>query len=439
MSDYLFLMESRLSPAQWHVMARMQQAAEAQGMTLYLVGGAIRDLICGFPIDDLDFVAEGKALQLAKAAVKDGARVLWENAALQSAELEFPSGVTASVSMARTETYSNGGRPSIATAPIMLDLKRRDFSLNALGLSLNPQSRGLLLDPTNGASDIENKQIRVLHSRSFIDDPVRIFRAVRFRARLHFGLEQKTAAFFQAAKENELQKNASGEGLIHELRQIARERNPVEVLKALEKEQLLQSVHAHLQGGRLNLQGIAQANKVAQTLMQAGLRPPSFELFLHLFLNKLPPRDQDQIAKRLGLKRPQIQAVRKLETDAKRLAKDLMGKEGSNPTRLYNLLSNAASDLIVLLQTEFPQTKVQARIKTFLQKYLPLRAHLPSKELSDMGVPAGTPRHQKILEAYFYQVLEGKLRGKHDQAKFLKKMAEQSEPTALATGKRRKK
>src|SRR5690242_8974280 len=106
MSDYLFLMESRLSPEQWRIVLRMQSAAEALGMTLYLVGGAIRDLICGFPIEDLDFVVEGKALQLVRSLSKvEQVRVLWQSEALQEAELEFSSGVLASVSMARSETY----------------------------------------------------------------------------------------------------------------------------------------------------------------------------------------------------------------------------------------------------------------------------------------------------------------------------------------------
>lgn len=436
MSDYLFLMESRLSAEQWRVVSRMQAAANSLGMTLYLVGGAIRDLICGFPIEDLDFVAEGKALQLAKSAAHDGARVFWQSDTLQAAEMEFPSGVMASVAMARSETYSDGGPPLIAAAPIMVDLKRRDFSINAIGVSLNPQSRGLLLDPTNGLGDIERKEIRVLHNRSFINDPVRMFRVVRFRAHLHFTLEQKTAALYQAAKQNHLQNNAAADGLIHELRQIARERNPAETLKALEKEDLLTALHPHLGGSRLDLRGITQAAKAAQSLAQAGLHPPSFELFLHLLISKLPPRDQAQLIQRLELKRPEVSALQKLESSAKDLAKELMGKGASSPTRLYNLLASTPSEVIVLLQTEYPQVTLQARIKTFLQKYLPLRAHLPSKQLEEMGVPAGSPRHQQILDAYFYAAIEGKLHGKNDQQNFLKKMAAPKDQKPAAAKRR---
>ncbi len=427
MSDYLFLMESRLSPDQWRVVLRLQKASEALGMTVYLAGGAIRDLICGFPIEDLDFVVEGKALQLIRALQREDARVVWQSDALQAAELEFPGGVQGSVTMARSEDYSKGPRPMIAPAPIITDLKRRDFSINAIGISLNPQSRGLLLDPTNGAGDIERKEIRTLHSRSFSDDPVRMFRAVRFRTRLHFQWEQKTAAQYQAARANHFEAEASGEGLLHELRQISRERNPVEVLRALDKEELLQAMNPRLQGGRVNVQGIAHAAKAAQLLLQSGIHGTSFDLFLYLLVRKLTPRDVALLGQRLEMKKADLGAMEKLESGAKKLAKELMGKEGSNPTRLYHLLLEAPPDLMVLLMTEFPQAKLQSRIKTFLHKYLPLRSHLPEQELQALGVPAGTPRHQRILDAFFYQSIEGKLHGKNDQAKFLKKTAGETE------------
>src|SRR5215471_2364805 len=103
MSDYLFLMESRVSPEQWQVLLEVERVAAGLGINAYLVGGAIRDLVTGSPIDDFDFVAEGKALKLARELARKGARILSENASLQSAEMEFPHGVLGSISMARTE------------------------------------------------------------------------------------------------------------------------------------------------------------------------------------------------------------------------------------------------------------------------------------------------------------------------------------------------
>ena len=131
-----------------------------------------------------------------------------------------------------------------------------------------------------------------------------MFRAMRFRTRLRFPFEQKTANQYQNAKGNGVHERVSSEGLAREMRQIARERNPAEILKALEKEKLLQAWSPRLRGARLNWKGIAQATKASQSLAQAGLHTPSFPLFLYLLTRKLLARDRTQLAKRLNLKKP---------------------------------------------------------------------------------------------------------------------------------------
>ena len=425
MSDYLFLIESRLNPEQWQVVLRMQKAAEAHGMNLYMVGGTIRDLIGGFPIEDLDFVVEGNALKIVRELSRQKVHISWQNKSLRAAEMEFPSGVSASVCMARSETYGKPGAPPvIAPATIVSDLKRRDFTINAIGVSLNPQSRGLLLDPTNGLADIEKRELRTLNNYSFLDNPVRIFRAVRFRARLRFSFELKTATQYQNATESDAQEMASGEAVAHELRRIARERTPVEVLKALEKAKLLLVLSPRLLDSRLNLQEIGRASKISHSLAQAGLLAPSFPLFFYLLTRKLPARDQARLAKWLKLRKPETDLWRRMEANAKRLAKQLGGKAASTPTKSYHLLAAAPADLILFLQLLFPQKKIQARIKLFLQKQLPLRSRLPEQQLQEMGVAPGTPRYQKILDAHFYAVLEGKARTRTEQKKFLKSLVQ---------------
>jgi tRNA nucleotidyltransferase/poly(A) polymerase len=427
MSDYLFLMESRVSPEQWQALAAMQNAAIAQELNLYLAGGAVRDLIAGLPIDDLDFVVEGKALKLLPVLTRHGARVLWQNAALQAAELQFASGALGSVSQALSETYSKpGSRPVAAPGTIVQDLKRRDFAMNAIALSLNPNSRGLLLDPANGLADIEKKEIRTLHNRAFLDDPTRMFRAVRLRVRLGFSWDPKTAQQFQSAREQGVADQAAGESLAHELRQLARERNAAEVLKALEKEKLLRALSPRLQGPALNWQLLARARKASQMLRHAGLRAPSFSLFLRLLCGKLPVKDQVQLLQRIALKKAEWNLSQKEEAEAKRLAKEMQGKAGNIPTKLFQMLSKASPDVLLILLVSYPQPKVQVRLKAYLTKYLPLRRHLPERELQQLGVKAGTVRYQKILDAYFFAAIEGELRTPGQQQKFLARLAQET-------------
>src|ERR1022692_1745776 len=208
MPDFLFLLESRLTPDQYRVLEQVQTAAEEHGVHLYLVGGALRDLIYGYPIRDLDFAVEGPALKVAKSLIRhspEGSKIDAEfDERLRSAHLLYPSGLTVEISACRATHRGENGRGSgkkgqVEFAGIYEDLRRRDFSMNAIALSLNPKSRGLLLDPNNGVADIERHEIRILQNSAFMDDPVRLVRAVRFRMRLRFTLEPRTEAQFQAA------------------------------------------------------------------------------------------------------------------------------------------------------------------------------------------------------------------------------------------------
>src|SRR6202142_3010903 len=160
MPDYMFLLESRLSPEQRAAMLRVQELAAALGLNVYLTGGTVRDLITGATLRDLDFTVEGNPSRIARELEKGGARVLSEDEKFREVEVLFSGDIEGSLSAARDDHYVRPGtRPEIRWSTIMEDLRRRDFSLNAIAISLNTASRGLLLDPTNGLSDIEHEEV----------------------------------------------------------------------------------------------------------------------------------------------------------------------------------------------------------------------------------------------------------------------------------------
>ncbi|HLW78234.1 MAG TPA: CCA tRNA nucleotidyltransferase, partial [Terriglobia bacterium] len=248
MSDYNFLMESRLSSEQMQVVNHLGRIASGQGLNLYLVGGAVRDLVHGLPaIRDLDFVVEGNPQKILRGLEVDsrpGAsrgdappagppiERLVPNRRLNSSEIYFVNTVRAELAESRNEVYPKPGRPpQIEPATIFEDLRRRDFSANAMAISLHPNSRGLLLDPTNGAADIAQRELRVLHSRSFLEDPSRIYRLLRLAERLEFKPEERTRNHLQASIENRLWEQLSPEQQGVELRAILQEENPGRMLK----------------------------------------------------------------------------------------------------------------------------------------------------------------------------------------------------------------
>jgi len=161
MPDYMYQLESRLSAEQWAGLVRIQELAAASEMNLYLVGGAVRDLISGMPIRDLDFTIEGNPSRIVRELEKGGAQITGENEAFRSVELILAGEVEASISAAREDFYAHpGSKMEVRFSTIMEDLRRRDFSINAIAISLNANSRGLLLDPTNGLADLERREIR---------------------------------------------------------------------------------------------------------------------------------------------------------------------------------------------------------------------------------------------------------------------------------------
>jgi len=155
MADYIYTMEIRLTPDQMKGVNLVQDIARAAGITLYLTGGAIRDIISGFTIRDLDFTVQGNPLKLQKDFERAGAQVAGHDEDVRTLFLVLPGNVRAEIGMAHTEHYEKVGRaPVIAPASIQEDLRRRDFTVNAMALSLNEGSRGLLLDPFNGVAHI---------------------------------------------------------------------------------------------------------------------------------------------------------------------------------------------------------------------------------------------------------------------------------------------
>src|ERR1700686_1237998 len=241
MPDYMFLLESRLSPEQRAVLTRVPELSAAMGFNVYLTGGTVRDLIPGASLRDLDFSVEGNPSKIARELEKGGAKILSEDERLRHIEVLFAGEVEGSISAARDDHYVRPGtRPEIRWSTIMEDLRRRDFSLNAIAISLNPASRGLLLDPTNGLSDIEHGEVRALSINSFTNQPVRLLRALRFAARMGFKIEQRTQEWFALAIERDLHHSITPDDAGDELRGAAKEEQPTGPLKSWEEHDLME-------------------------------------------------------------------------------------------------------------------------------------------------------------------------------------------------------
>ena len=440
MPDYIFMLESRLSPEQLQALNQIQQEAQELSLNLYLVGGAVRDLMTGSPIRDLDFVVEGNPLRLARKLEAGGVRRLLLDPDNRTAEMVLADGVSLSIEMARTEFYQAPGKPAqVSPASILEDLRRRDFSANAMGISLTPGSRGLLLDPTNGLADIENRELRVLHNYSFVHDPLRLLRLVRFTSRLGFRPEPRSKELFDTALERNYQDYITPEALGREVAQIAREENVVAVLKAIAEYELLEVLHPLLQKRKPDYDGLAKLQKYCQQAAGAGYRLDPVNLALHYMLRRLKPRLQKQLLAKLGLKKAEVKQVLGMDKETRHWVKLLGRRRTMSPRQVYQLLDPLPVELLLFILAEYSDKKrIQAKIYNFLFKYRPLRQRLPVRELQLMGVQPG-PKFDQILEKYFEAQLDAKLRSRPQQLRYLRTLAGLPKPSPKPVKKEKEK
>ncbi len=398
MSDYIYMLESHLSPDQNRAVAEVQSSAGEVSANVFLTGGAMRDMLAGLRIRDLDFVVEGNALKIAKALCeRTGARTISVDEHRKSAEIVFPSGVTAQLAMSRQEKYARGsGKSQVTQATIQEDLRGRDFTCNAIALSLNKASRGLLLDPMNGLADIERKELRSVSTYGFYDDPSRLLRLTRLQVRLEFTIEERTRMQVANAREAEVEKSIPARVLGDELQRISAEDKPAEMLRLLAESGLLAIFLPALVEEKSNLAGMAKFEKLAR-LMPDDTRTRAARLgpFLYVLTEKLSPKDKQALIKNTALTKAEVDLWQKLEPRAKKLETTLRSARLKKASQVYQVVAPAQCDEVLFLLYHSAQKLVQERLRNYFQKYLPLIQEITPEEWASVEGKPGTPKYTK--------------------------------------------
>src|SRR6266536_3329644 len=423
MADYIYTLETRLSPDQLKAVSLVQDAAKAAEMNLYLTGGAIRDIITGFPIRDLDLTVQGNALKLQKDLERGGAVVGNSDDETRTLLLTFKGGVRAEIAMARSEHYDKPGKPpQMAPATIIEDLRRRDFTVNAMALSMNEGSRGLLMDPFNGAADIEAKVIRVLHNYAFMEDPSRWIHAYRFTTRFHWPLEERTQARYVSAKENNYIESIRNSAIGYEIEQLAYEDDPLGVLKVYEKEGWLKVLNPSWSTAKVDAAGLSALMKTRQQMNELGYTPDAASAVLYFLSDRMAEKDISDLRRAIPRK-DLVEAWKDLEDNAQQLSKRLAGKEAGTPSRTWQLLSGARPEMILFLAVTARQQAVAQKIKNFFTKWRQVQQKIPLPEMTELHITPQLPEYPKISNDVFLLLLDGKLRSRTETLKYLKPLA----------------
>src|SRR5215471_2144294 len=291
MADYIYLLENRLSKAQQAALTKIREVARSKGLTTFLVGGAVRDLTSSSPVRDLDVVVQGNAFKLKKDIEKAGGKIAGELEPTQSFYARFPGGVRVEIGSTLSASYPKPGKPVYKPATILDDLRRRDFTANAMALSLNQGSFGLLMDPLNGVADIENRELRLVSNYGFIEDPVRMIRAVRFMARLGWQMDEKTRQRYETGKQEEYISVMSPAQRGYETEEIFHEEDPLRVLKRLEAEGWMKHLNPLVASSKANVTELDRLRDAQMQLQIHGIQADSSAANFPLLTAKIAPKD----------------------------------------------------------------------------------------------------------------------------------------------------
>jgi tRNA nucleotidyltransferase (CCA-adding enzyme) len=408
MPDYVYLLERRLSPAQRSALSLVRDAARTEGMTSFLTGGAVRDLTSGHPVRDFDVSVQGNALNLRQALESAGFIYWGSHAPSQTLFLRYPGGVRLEVSSARKETFAKVAHPTYEWTNILEDLRRRDFTVNAMAISLNEGSYGLLMDPTNGVADIEMRTLRLVSNYGFLEDPIRLLRAVRLGTRLGWQMDERTKQRFDNAMEEGVFSEITNYQRGYELEEIGHEENPLEMLRTLEEQGWMKQLYPAWTVSKADTQGLAQLHELQTRLQMEGIYPDISAAAMELLTARMQPKDIAGL-KKLFVRPGFIKEWEKLDKDAEAFAAKLTAKESSAPSVSWKLMTRSAAEPVLWLGLTGKGAAIQNKYKNFFSVWPEARQKVPTALMLEMRITPEIERYPELLQELFFQTMDNKL------------------------------
>jgi tRNA nucleotidyltransferase (CCA-adding enzyme) len=415
------LIEERLPIEVNEALTLIGEVADEAGFPVYLVGGIVRDLLLRVPNLDIDIVVEGDGITFAGMLVKKAGGRLKTHQMFGTAVVSLPNGLKIDIATARLEYYkSPAALPTVELSSIKKDLFRRDFTINTLAVRLNRARFGELIDFFGGLRDIKDRTIRVLHSLSFVEDPTRVLRAVRFEQRFGFRLSKHTQNLIKTAVSMKLFHRLAGVRFYTELVLMFSEADPLKILKRMKELDLLKFIHPGLKTTTETEQLFHAINETLTwfKLLYLDLFIEKwFVYFLGLF-DQLKPAAIGEALERLSAPvriRDRIKESRKRYTEVLYRfykAPDLP------PSRVYDLLRPLDIETLLLMMAKANKDKVKKYISLYLTHLRDVKVSLTGDDLKTMGIPPG-PRYKMILTELLNAKLDGAVKNREQETAFV--------------------
>lgn len=441
--NYAQKIENALTPGRLVLLRKVIEVANLENMPIYTVGGFVRDLLLERPSHDFDIVIEGDAVKIAQElSAQFGGRVVshrrFGTAKWQIKEIRPALAKALNVGgsrgedlpefldliSARTEFYDHPtALPTVERSNIKLDLHRRDFTINTLALRLDRHHYGELYDHWGGLNDLHNKKIRVLHSLSFVDDPTRLLRAVRFEQRFQFQIEARTLQLMKEARP--MLRQVSGDRLRHEFDLVFKETHPCQIMSRMTELDLLTPIHPKLQW---NVEREPSMRSISSAQPEPGWNLPAhvgnipLELALQwsIWLAGLPVKTINEISARFKFPAPLAAIIRQTAE----LLPCLSHMPGMKPSGITALLESFSEVSLYTAWLQSNDQGIRVLILTYIQNWKNTQPHINGDDLRKAGLLPG-PAYKNILTALRSAYLDGTISSQEEEKRLLSEILAQ--------------
>ena len=419
------LMEERFPVEVRDALLLVGEVAEETGFLVYLVGGIVRDLFLRVPNFDVDIVVEGDGITFAGLLANKTGGKLRTHQKFGTAVVKLPKGPKIDIATARIEYYeSPAALPTVELSSIKKDLYRRDFTINTLAVRLQKKRFGELIDFFGGLRDIKEKAIRVLHNLSFVEDPTRVLRAIRFEQRFDFRISKHTHNMIKTAVAMRLFDRLTGERIYTELALMFAEAEPIKGLKRMKELDILKFIHPLLtvtpNTDKL-FDGLSETLTWFRLLYLDIPLDKGFVYFLGL-LDRLTGPEAEEALERLAAPMRMRERIKQARADCYEVLPILTREPLLSPSRVYALLHPLGIESILLMMAKAKQERARKYISLYLTHLRGVTVALTGDDLKSMGIPPG-PLYKKVLAELLDAKLDEQVRTIEDEQEFVKRRA----------------
>ena len=407
--------------------------ADSEKVPLFAVGGFVRDLLLGRENFDVDLVTEGDAISFAKKVGRQLQAKVTVHDRFGTAVLTMPDGVKIDMATARTEYYEYPtALPTVEQSSLKKDLYRRDFTINALAVRLNKEQFGDLIDFYGGQRDINAKTIRVLHSLSFVEDPTRVFRAIRFEQRFGFRLGKETLSFIKSAERMELFHRLASSRLSQELVLLLSDEEPRKALERLEELNLLRFIHSGLHKSRVS-SGLLKAVEDAldwYQLLYLDVPITKWVVYMMAIFDGLSTRAVGEVVRRLKIPGRQAEKIRISRSESRRVLERFRQRTPLAPSAVGRLLEEYAIENVIFFLAKAKSESVKRQISAFVTSGNQTRPTLSGTDLKSMGLKPG-PLFKKILQRLKDARVDGEVTSETQERELVRQLIAQQKGTSV--------